>query len=56
MALPFTDEQRFQIRERLLQSARRHAIQTGVTKTSLDMLTSDAGISKSSRRICRTRI
>ena len=48
MALPFSDEQRVQIRELLLQSARRHAIQTGVAKTSLDMLTGDAGISKSS--------
>ena len=48
MALPFTDEQRLQIRERLLQSARRHAIHTGVAKTSLEMLTCDAGISKSS--------
>ena len=48
MALPFTDEQRRQIRERLLESAQRHAIREGVTKTSLDTLTSDAGISKSS--------
>lgn len=48
MALPFTNEQRAQIRELLLQSARRHAIHTGVVKTSLEMLTCDAGISKSS--------
>lgn len=48
MALPFTDEQRRSIRERLLQSARQHAISDGVIKTSLDMLTSEAGISKSS--------
>ena len=48
MALPFTDEQRLAIRERLLESARRHAIADGVQKTSLEMLTGDAGISKSS--------
>ncbi|MBR4038834.1 MAG: TetR/AcrR family transcriptional regulator [Clostridia bacterium] len=48
MALPFTDEQRRQIRERLRQSAQRHAICDGVIKTSLDTLTSEAGISKSS--------
>ena len=48
MALPFTDEQRLLIKKRLLESAQRHAIHTGVQKTSLDMLTSDAGISKSS--------
>ena len=48
MALPFTDEQRLLIRNRLLQSAQRHAISDGVQKTSLDTLTSDAGISKSS--------
>ena len=48
MALPFTDEQRLLIRARLLESAQQHALQEGVMKTSLDMLTSDAGISKSS--------
>ena len=48
MALPFTDEQRLAIRERLLKSARRRAISDGVMKTSLDALTGDAGISKSS--------
>lgn len=48
MALPFTEEQREEIRARLLASAQRHALKTGVKKTSLDMLTSDAGISKSS--------
>ena len=48
MALPFTDEQRLLIRERLLESAQRHALLDGVAKTSLDALTSDAGISKSS--------
>ena len=48
MALPFTDEQRMLIRSRLLESAQRHAIHDGVQKTSLDTLTSEAGISKSS--------
>ncbi|MBR5302405.1 MAG: TetR/AcrR family transcriptional regulator [Clostridia bacterium] len=48
MALPFTDEQRMLIRSRLLESAQRHALQEGVMKTSLDTLTSEAGISKSS--------
>ena len=48
MALPFTDEQRLLIRNRLIQSAQRHAISDGVQKTSLDTLTSEAGISKSS--------
>lgn len=48
MALPFTDEQRLLIRKRLLESAQRHAVSDGVQKTSLDTLTSDAGISKSS--------
>lgn len=48
MALPFTDEQRNAIRSKLFESAQRHAISDGVQKTSLDVLTSDAGISKSS--------
>lgn len=48
MALPFTAKQRDEIRTRLLLSARRHALETGLKKTSLDMLTADAGISKSS--------
>lgn len=48
MALPFTDQQRRQIRERLLESARRHALHEGIAKISLDTLTSEAGISKSS--------
>lgn len=48
MALPFTAEQRDAIRERLLSSARRHALDPGFKKTSLDMLTAEAGISKSS--------
>lgn len=48
MALPFTDEQRDTIRQKLFDSALRHALTTGVRKTSLDALTADAGISKSS--------
>lgn len=48
MALPFTDEQREAIRARLFESACRHARDPGVKKTSLDALTADAGISKSS--------
>lgn len=48
MALPFTDQQRLEIRQKLLESAQRHALHEGVQKTSLDTLTSDAGISKSS--------
>ncbi len=48
MALPFTPEQRETIRARLMDSARAHALSPGVKKTSLEMLTTDAGISKSS--------
>lgn len=48
MAQPFTPEQRYAIRERLLTSARRHAIDDGPERTSLETLTSEAGISKSS--------
>lgn len=48
MAQPFTDAQRDAIRQRLFDSACRHARETGVKKTSLDALTADAGISKSS--------
>ena len=48
MAQPFTLEQRDAIRQRLFESACRHALQIGVKKTSLDALTADAGISKSS--------
>lgn len=48
MAQPFTPEQREDIRERLMCSARRRVLETGVKKTSLDLLTADAGISKSS--------
>lgn len=48
MALPFTSTQRDEIRQKLFDSALRHALTTGVRKTSLDALTADAGISKSS--------
>ena len=48
MALAFTAEQMADIRSSLRDSARRHAISVGLKKTSLDMLTADAGISKSS--------
>lgn len=48
MALPFTDEQRERIRARLFESACRHAREDGLKKTSLDALTADAGIAKSS--------
>ena len=48
MAQPFSPQQRDAIRERLKESARKYAVSTGVKKTSLDMLTADAGISKSS--------
>ena len=48
MALPFTDQQRSAIRQKLFESAQRHALSDGVQKTSLDTLTSEAGISKSS--------
>ena len=48
MAQPFTPQQLCEIRERLIDSARRHALTTGAKKTSLDALTADAGISKSS--------
>lgn len=48
MALPFTAAQRDAIRSRLFASAQRHALTDGLQKTSLDTLTSEAGISKSS--------
>ena len=48
MAQPFSPKQRDAIREKLKESARKYAVTTGVKKTSLDMLTADAGISKSS--------
>ena len=47
MAQPFTPQQCGEIRARLLESAQRHALCTGLKKTSLDMLTADAGIAKS---------
>ena len=48
MALPFTQAQREDIRARLLASAQSHALSVGLRKTSLEALTADAGISKSS--------
>lgn len=48
MALPFTQTQREEIQGRLLESAQRHALSVGLRKTSLEALTADAGISKSS--------
>lgn len=48
MAQPFSAEQRAAIHERLITSARKHALHPGFKKTSLDTLTADAGISKSS--------
>lgn len=47
MPQAFTDQQMEQIRVRLFQSACRYAVETGVKKTSMEMLTQDAGISKS---------
>lgn len=47
MAHPFTAEQMREIKFRLMESAKRHALHTGVKKTSLDALTADAGIAKS---------
>ena len=44
MAQPFSPQQRDAIREKLKESARKYAVSTGVKKTSLDMLTADAGI------------
>ena len=48
MAQPFIAQQREAIRASLLESACRHAIDDGPERTSLDTLTSEAGISKSS--------
>ena len=45
MAQPFSPQQRDAIREKLKESARKYAVSTGVKKTSLDMLTADAGLS-----------
>ena len=47
MPQAFTDEQMERIRTRLFQSACRYAVEYGVRKTSMEMLTQDAGISKS---------
>lgn len=47
MPHPFTSEQMETIRCLLFESACRHAASTGVKKTSLEALTADAGISKS---------
>ena len=48
MAQPFSPQQRDAIREKLKESARKYAVSIGFKKTSLDILTADAGISKSS--------
>ena len=48
MAQPFTQEQRSAISRQLFDSACRFALTPGVRKTSLEMLTGEAGISKSS--------
>lgn len=47
MPQAFTDQQMTEIREKLFQSACRKAVETGVRKTSLESLSQDAGISKS---------
>ena len=47
MAQPFSSEQLGEIKRRLIESAKRHALSTGMKKTSLDALTADAGIAKS---------
>lgn len=47
MPQPFTQEQMDRIRTLLFESACRHSIREGVKKTSLEQLTADAGISKS---------
>lgn len=47
MPQPFTPEQMQTIRGLLFESACRHAVFAGVKKTSLEALTADAGISKS---------
>lgn len=48
MAQPFSPAQRERILARLMEGARQYAIEPGMRKTSLDMLTAKAGISKSS--------
>ena len=47
MAQPFSSEQLSEIKRRLIESAKRHALSAGMKKTSLDALTADAGIAKS---------
>lgn len=47
MPQAFTDQQMEEISQRLFQSACQYAVKAGVRKTSLEMLTQEAGISKS---------
>lgn len=47
MPQAFTEEQMNRIRQKLFQSACRYAVKNGVRKTSIEMLTQDADISKS---------
>lgn len=47
MPQAFTGEQMDEIRQKLFQSACRYAVESGVRKTSMEMLAQDAGISKS---------
>lgn len=47
MPQAFTSEQMEQIRTSLFESACRHAVSPGLKKTSIELLTADAGISKS---------
>ena len=47
MPQAFTDQQMQEIHQKLFQSACRHAVESGVRKTSMEMLTQEAGISKS---------
>lgn len=46
MATAFTQAECEQITSRLLHAARRHAVQEGMTKTTVDDLAADANISK----------
>ena len=47
MPQAFTGQQMEEIRQRLFESACRYAVESGVRKTSMEMLAQDAGISKS---------
>ncbi len=47
MPQAFTDQQMDVIRQKLFESACRYAVESGVRKTSMEMLTQEAGISKS---------